>query len=152
MKPIITLHKISLSDVDTYVNLEKNFSSLKNYSPSDTIAQAQEQIKNNLCFFIKQNNIIVGSIDYHMKDEYCAYITGLVVHPDFQDQGIARTALNMLLEELKNVKEISLDTHPHNTKAIMLYLSSGFLIDSWKDNYYGDGEPRIVLRRKNDFL
>ena len=47
-----------------------------------------------------------------------------------------------------NVKRIDLVTHPHNSKIIGLYLSYGFIIEAWKDNHFGDGEPRIVLARE----
>jgi len=40
---------------------------------------------------------------------------------------------------------IWLITHPLNTPAILLYLKNGFQITGWKDNYYGDSEPRIIF-------
>jgi hypothetical protein len=32
--------------------------------------------------------------------------------------------------------------------AECLYLSMGFIIESWLDNYFGDGEPRLMLVKK----
>ena len=55
--------------------------------------------------------------------------------------------MTFVLEEFRDVKRIDLVTHPDNIKAIALYQSLGFAIESRKENYYGDGEPRIVMAR-----
>jgi len=41
-------------------------------------------------------------------------------------------------------KRIELVTHPDNP-ALKLYESLGFTVESRKENYWGDGEPRLVL-------
>ena len=71
----------------------------------------------------------------------------MVINPRFQGQGIAREAMMIILEKFKDVKRIDLLTHPDNIKAINLYQSLGFMAESRKENYYGDGEPRIVIAR-----
>jgi len=55
-----------------------------------------------------------------------------------------------LLEKFKNTERIDLAAHPDNFRAIKLYQSLGFAIESRKENYYGDGEPRLILvKNKN---
>ena len=141
----ITLQKASIEDVDTFIALERSVAHLKTYSGIVEKQEALDEIKNNECFFIQRERVIVGSIEYRMKSSEHAYVSGLVIHPDFQGQGIARKAVNIILEKLNGVKRIDLVTHPENIKAIKLYLSLGFIIESQKENYFGDGEPRIVL-------
>lgn len=53
--------------------------------------------------------------------------------------------MNILLDKLSKYSAIKLTVHPHNNKAIGLYLAMGFLIESWSDNHFGDGEPRLLL-------
>jgi ribosomal protein S18 acetylase RimI-like enzyme len=39
--------------------------------------------------------------------------------------------------------------HPENEIALGLYMSLGFEIESRQENFFGDGEPRLVLARKD---
>lgn len=54
----------------------------------------------------------------------------------------------LALKKMTKYPRIELVVHPHNNPAISLYLSLGFKIESWRDNYFGDGEPRLVLVKK----
>jgi ribosomal protein S18 acetylase RimI-like enzyme len=56
----------------------------------------------------------------------------------------------MILEELKDYKRIELVTHPDNKSAIKLYFSFGFLTEKQMENYFGDGEPRILMAKTNN--
>ena len=89
-------------------------------------------------------DVTVGSISYQIKNKTHAYISGLIIKPEFQKQGLAKKALSLLLEKLKNYQKLSLVVHPENP-AIKLYLSFGFAIKSRKENYFGDGQPRLVM-------
>ena len=78
-----------------------------------------------------------------------AYISYMVVDPAYQGRGVARKALISVLEELKGKRRIELVTHPDNAKALKLYQSLGFIVEGRKENYYGDGEPRLMLVKEN---
>lgn len=60
--------------------------------------------------------------------------------------GIGRAVLEQILSEFQYVKRIDLVTHPENP-ALGLYQSLGFAVEERKENFYGDGEPRLVLAR-----
>lgn len=107
--------------------------------------QDMEEITKNIVYFIILDNEIVGSVIYENKSEDHAYISGLVIDQKYQGQGLARKAMELIMEELKDKKRIDLVTHPENDKAINLYKSLGFIIGETKENYFGDGEPRIVM-------
>jgi ribosomal protein S18 acetylase RimI-like enzyme len=141
----IILQKAVLKDMPQLIFIEKTVTNLKTYSAMLTEDEWRNELTQNTVYIIKKGEDITGNISYEMKDANHAYISGLVVMPKFQGQGIAKEALVKVLQELKDIKTIDLVTHPENTPAIMLYLSLGFVIKSWKDNYYGDGEPRIIL-------
>ncbi len=149
MNQEITLQKITVNDnnVDTYIALEEGVVDKKTYSVITEPKKVIEEIENNECFFIKKDDEIIGSIEYQIKGPNHAYISGIVVKPDFQGQGIARKALNIVLNNLKDMKRIDLVAHPDNIKSLNLYQSLGFVIESRKENYYGDGEPRLMLAK-----
>lgn len=144
-KPKITFKRATTDDVNEYLSIEKSTIGLKMYSRILDKDEALEEINNNQVYFIIKNNKIIGSCEYQIRGVDEVYLSGLVILPEFQSQGIAHQATEFRLNKLKNVKRIWLVTHPHNSKIIKMYLSYGFIIESWKDNYFGDGEPRIVL-------
>ena len=147
-KPNITFKKVTVSDVAELLRIDKSTIGSKMYSRFSDEQEAIEEIKNNEVYFIVKDGKNIGSLEYQIQGPGHAYLSGLVVLPEFQGQGIAREAVKFRLDKLKDIKRINLVTHPHNSKVITLYLSLGFHIESWKDNYFGDGEPRIVLARE----
>lgn len=148
--PDITFQKTTTEDVDKFIEIEKTSAGLKMYSSMTDPEEAKEEIENNEVYFIKRDGQIVGSTEYQIKNPKEAYLGGLIIKPEYRGQGIARKAIEFRLEKLKGVKRLWLVTHPHNSKMIRMYLSYGFIIEAWKDDYYGDGQPRLVLARETD--
>lgn len=146
--PDITFRKATTKDIDKFIEIEKTAVGLKVYSGITNREEAKKEIENNEVYFILKDGEVIGSTEYRIKSPKHAYLGGLVVLPNFQGQGIAREAAKFRLEKLKDMERIDLVTHPCNSKIITLYLSLGFYIESWKDNYYGDGEPRLILVRQ----
>ena len=147
-KEIISLERTTVKDVGQYLDIEKSVAETKVYSGITDEEEARKEFKTNRIFFIKKKGKRVGTIQYEIKSPDHVYLSGLVINPRFQGQGIGRSAIKRILKKLRNIKRVDLVTHPHNTRALMLYLSLGFVIESWKENYYGDGEPRLVLSRE----
>ena len=98
---------------------------------------------------IKKGATVVGSLSYEKKHEGHVYISGLVIAPQFQGQGIAKKALTQILKKLKSVKRMELVIDRENRRALLLYRSLGFAVESRKENYFGDGEPRLILALEN---
>ncbi|EKD23967.1 MAG: acetyltransferase [uncultured bacterium] len=143
--PEITFQKATIEDIDAFIAIEQKSAHSYMYSNCADREDAEDELKNCEVYFIKKDGVIVGSTEYQIKEPGHAYMSGLVIDPAFQGQGIARKAIEFKLEQLKDMKRIDLVTHPHNSKVICMYLSYGFIIEAWKDNYYGDGQPRLVL-------
>lgn len=141
----INLRKAAPNDIETLLSLEKSVDGVKTYSAMTDKEEFLAELKHSNVFIIEKDGQAVGNIIYEIKSPDHAYIGGLVIDPRFQDRGIAREAMSRILKELKNYKRIDLVTHPENTKTIKLYGSLGFIIESRKENYYGDGEPRVVM-------
>ncbi len=141
----IDLKRAAKEDISSLIDVEKSIGVTPLYSALLTYEEWEEELKNGIVYFIVYENTIVGSISYQKKENDHAYISGLVVDPLFQGRGIARAALAKLLEMLEDFKRIDLVTHPNNKVALSLYNSFGFTLESRKENYFGDGEPRVVL-------
>ena len=144
----LTYKRATEEDVDAYIQTEKTVEGQIVYYPLVKKDEALEEIRKGTVYLITKDEVLVGNISYQIKEDGTVYISGLAVDPKYQRQGIAREALNKVLKENENAHRVELVTHPHNTPAIILYLSLGFLIEKWFDNYFGDGEPRILLARE----
>lgn len=142
---LINLKKAELENIPKLLGIEKSVAGAKTYSAMLSEDEWQNEIKNNIVYVIKKDDKVVGSVSYEKKSKNHVYISGLVVDSQFQNQGIARQALVLILSELENIKRIDLVTHPDNHPALKLYQSLGFIIESRQENYFGDGEPRLVL-------
>lgn len=143
--PTVRLREATPNDIPALLALEKSVAGTRIYSPMREAAEWEEALQKGKVFRIERDGSVVGNLSYEKEGEERVYISGLVVAPHFQRQGIARDVLAQLLHEWKGVKRIDLVTHPDNQVALNLYHSLGFRIESRKENYYGDGEPRLVL-------
>lgn len=141
----IDLQVASPLDIPKIIEIEQSVSGDKIYSPMLTEEEWQEAFKKVKTFLIKNKDNIVGEVSYEIKDPEHSYVDGLVIKPEFQGKGIARKAMEKIMEELKDYKKIDLVTHPENKRAIQLYESLGFKIEKQIENYFGDGEPRVVM-------
>ncbi|MFA5747280.1 MAG: GNAT family N-acetyltransferase [Candidatus Paceibacterota bacterium] len=144
----IELKRAVIADIDKFLGLEKLAAGTPIYSAMTDKEDAFNEISKNTVYFIEKDGETVGNISYEIKESKTAYISGLMVDPRFQGQGIGKQAMAMIIEELKDMEKIELVTHPRNTKALMMYLPLGFEIDKWIDNYFGDGDPRVSLAKK----
>jgi ribosomal-protein-alanine N-acetyltransferase len=138
------LIRATTKDAQTLLEIEKTTIGLKVYSGYFTEKEIEGWINNEIVFLIKNNDIVIGSISYEVKEKDHAYISGLVIKTEFQKQGLARQAMILLFEELKSFKQLSLAVHPDN-HAVKLYGSFGFKEESVVENYFGDGEPRLIM-------
>ncbi len=146
MKNII-LKRASEEDVATLLSIERNLKNLKTYSPILTKKEMIESLRKGVKYIIKKDGIVVGSYAYEIKSKNCVNIGGPAIMPEFQGQGIAKEVTNRILKEIKDFKRIELEIHPDNIVSLKLFKSFGFIVESRVENYFGDGEPRIVLAR-----
>ena len=143
--PLLSFERASVKDIETFVEIERSVGNSPTYSPTIDSEEALTEIENNVVYFIRENEQIVGSVMYKMKAPDHAYISGLAIRPDFQGRGIGKAAMKKVLAELSAVPTIDLVTHPNNVRAIALYTSLGFTLGERIENYFDDGEPRVVM-------
>lgn len=147
MESQIEFRKATVADVELYIEIEKTAIGKKTYSITTDSEEVRDVIEMNEIFFIYVDNVLAGRVAYEIKNKNEAYLSDLIVMPKFQNLGIARKAALFQLDQTKEYNYVWFVTHPHNNKILTLYLPLGFTIESWKDNYFNDGEPRLVLTR-----
>lgn len=134
------------NDVEEFFALDNKVAVPRMYTPNETIEEALKEIEENELFFIKKGTQSVGMIGYQRKPDGSIYISNMAVLPEYRGQHIARKAMAMILEMIGSVPRIWLVVHPENV-ALKLYTSLGFVVEERVENYFGDGEPRLVLAK-----
>lgn len=137
--------RATTKDIPLLLNIEHSVANLGEYSAELDAEDWEESMRNGVVYLLSTEGDLVGDITYEMKSPAHAYIGGIVIMPRYQGRGFSRQAMQHILDEILPVKRIDLVTHPDNFKAIKLYASFGFKIESKIDNYYDDGEPRVVM-------
>ena len=131
------------------VDFEKTIATPKLYSIPLDLTGALKEISNHTYYFIMRDNKIVGTAAYSVREDASCYISGMAVSPECRGQGIARAAMEFLLKKCDDSWRVDLVTHPENFRSIPLYESFGFVTELTIENFYGDGEPRIIMAKNN---
>ena len=140
----IFLQRVTPADVNAYIEIDKKVAS-KTYFPARGEKAVLDDMAKGPVYMIRKEGKIVGTVSYQRQEDGSVFLNGLAIDPAYWGQGLGREALVKVLEEIKDALKVWLVTHPDNEKAINLYQSLGFQITGRKENYYGDGEPRIIL-------
>ncbi len=142
---LVHFKKATEDDIPALLEIERTIVDTHLYSQMLTTEEWEDELRKNTIYLLEKDGEMIGYVAYELKNADHAYISGLAVSHRFQGQGIAREALVHILEKLKGIKRIDLVTHPDNAVARHLYESLGFFLESEKENYFGDGQPRVVL-------
>lgn len=145
--PEITFRKATREDAPFCLSLEQH-TWPGMYAKSADLARVERKLASDEAFIIESSGQAIGTTSYRMKGPDHGYLSGLIVEPSFRSNGIARLAAEFRLSKLENVRRVDLVTHPRNSAIIRLYLSLGFFLESWKEDYFGDGQPRVTLARE----
>ena len=112
--------------------------------PSRTVQEQKEYLQGSETYILYEEQTPVGFFAIKSIAEKIELLA-IAVIPEKQGKGFGRIMMDKLLDLTKN-KIIKLVTHPKNTSAIIFYLHSDFQIYGYKENYYGDGQPRLLLK------
>lgn len=141
----LSYKKLIEDDWKISTSIEKAVSDGKVFKAFTKESEAREYLRKSIVYLVLLGEKPIGTISYEHKSQDHAYIDSMTILPEYQGRGYASESLEWLLTKIKDKKVIDLVTHPQNSKAICIYLKHGFLIDSWIDDYFGDGEPRLHL-------
>ncbi|MCP4221628.1 MAG: GNAT family N-acetyltransferase [bacterium] len=88
----------------------------------------------------------IGHLDYQTKT---GWIMALGVVKEFRKHGVGESLTRVVLQEMqkREARRIKLTVHPENLSAIGLYKRLGFLPVEEIADYFGDGEPRLIMEK-----
>ena len=132
---------------ETFIALQERSTDLRLYGPVGELKDAQREIAENILYLLRLHDEVVGSAAYRVRPDGSVYISNVVVDRNHRRRGFARAALTYILETNNDAPRVDLVTHPENEHALRLYLSLGFEVESRRENFVSDGEPRLVLAR-----
>jgi ribosomal protein S18 acetylase RimI-like enzyme len=145
----ISLEKASDKDAIEMIEFEKAASSKYFHAFTDIDGMGKYLSESNV-YFILSNGKKVGAIGFEKISDSLAQIQGLNLLPEHRGQGIGKGAIRGLVNIVtsEGFQEANLMVHPENSIAIMAYMKCEFVIRSWKENFFGDGEPRLEMWKK----
>lgn len=110
-----------------------------------TKERAIKRFESATVLFIKCNGNNVGTFEYEVIPDNTIYFKSIAVCPEFQNRGIGKEVILIMLDRLKNFNKISLNTHPQNP-ALELYKSLGFIVvKKIRRNVIKRYEPSLLL-------
>jgi ribosomal protein S18 acetylase RimI-like enzyme len=76
------------------------------------------------------------------------YVVGFYLRPPWQGRRLGRTFLAGVAEEIRSLggEGMVLTVAPENKRALKLYQSVGFVVESLVPQFYGSGHDRHILR------
>jgi ribosomal protein S18 acetylase RimI-like enzyme len=117
----------------------------RTYCPMDTAA-VSEFIEHHRAFLILRDKDVIGTIMY--KDEGDHFLLEeFVIDSDYRGEGIGAQVLAYIFTINEDGRPWQLYTHPENPAA-HLYERNGFKTIEIIPDFYGDGEPRMRMRRR----
>lgn len=141
----IKFKQVSVEDWELVEKIEKGAASVF-YFPCENEEQYKRYIKESKVYLVMYGDKAIGTISYKTEKDGTVLINSLTILPDYRGKGIATNAMKKLLADLGD-KNYALLVHPENTAALLIYLRLGFVIAAWKDNYFGNGQPRLYLKK-----
>lgn len=134
------------NDWNIFLEIEKEVAKASEYYFAWTnLDDLKQNMEKSVIFLAYYQGKPIGHVEYRLKDIDQAEITGLVVLPKYQGMGAGKILFKKAMDDLSKIKKIFLMTNPENTRALLVYLKAGFKIKEWKDNFYGNGQPRLRL-------
>jgi ribosomal protein S18 acetylase RimI-like enzyme len=115
-------------------------------NPCKNVDELVEMLEDSEIYIAYSDNQPIGYFAFTPKEDHM-YLTTFGLIPEFRGKHISKEMMNKFFE-LVGDNSIKLTVHPVNSPAIVMSLKHGFHIESWKENYHGDGHPRIVLEKK----
>lgn len=107
------------------------------------------EIKNPFVKFIiyEFKGKIIGCIDYSFFDNRIE-INYIIVDNKYNRLGFATKMLDFLIQNNKDIENITLEVSVKNIKAINFYHKNGFSDISIRKKYYPNGEDAIMMIRR----
>ena len=151
------VEKATLSDAEEILSLQKlayqSEAEIYNDFNIPPLVQTLEEIKKDfgIQFLLKavMDEKIIGSVRAHTKEGTC-YIGRLIVHPDFQNQGIGKKLMVEIEKIFSTCQRFELFTGARSERNLYLYQKLGYKI--FKTAKITDQTTIVYLEKKIDPL
>ena len=113
---------------------------------TQTLEKLEQEFTSSCILKAMNNNEIIGSVRAKLINDIC-HIGRLIVHPDFQKQGIGSALLQKMEEVFAHAKGYELFTGNKSENNIQFYLARDYKITHTKD--ISDRVTLVYLHKPN---
>jgi ribosomal protein S18 acetylase RimI-like enzyme len=139
------LRRAAENDVEMIVSFESLVMDEKLYGKPLDYTAAKREIEANEYWMRLNKGQLVATGSLRQRNAGSIYLSNIAVHPGARRNGIARAMICHLLSLCRTAPSIDLAVHPDNQAARALYASLGFRPTQIRENFFGDGEPRLIM-------
>ena len=111
---------------------------------TQTLNSLQDDFEKQVFFKVSVNGKIVGSVRGYVDNGTC-YIGRLIVHPEFQNQGIGKQLMNKIESFFKYAERYELFTGHRSERNLYLYQKLGY--SAYKTEQVNDNLALVFLEK-----
>ena len=143
---MVNVRKMEFRDVKKVVELEEKY--LLESLGEKLLASELSEKNNGVSFYVIENDdVVIGYIGrYYFFQE--AEVLNFVVDESYQRQGYGQKLFDKMVEDMKDVKKITLEVRASNIKGINFYTKNGFKQVGVRKKYYKNGEDALLLLKE----
>lgn len=143
---MVNVRKMEFCDIKKVVELEEKY--LLESLGEKLLASELSEKNNGVSFYVIENDdVVIGYIGrYYFFQE--AEVLNFVVDESYQRQGYGQKLFDKMVEDMKDVKKITLEVRASNIKGINFYTKNGFKQVGVRKKYYKNGEDALLLLKE----
>lgn len=143
---MVNVRKMEFRDIKKVVELEEKY--LLESLGEKLLASELSEKNNGVSFYVIENDdVVIGYIGrYYFFQE--AEVLNFVVDESYQRQGYGQKLFDKMVEDMKDVKKITLEVRASNIKGISFYTKNGFKQVGVRKRYYKNGEDALLLLKE----
>lgn len=143
---MVNVRKMEFRDIKKVVELEEKY--LLESLGEKLLASELSEKNNGVSFYVIENDdVVIGYIGrYYFFQE--AEVLNFVVDESYQRQGYGQKLFDKMVEDMKDVKKITLEVRASNIKGISFYTKNGFKQVGVRKKYYKNGEDALLLLKE----